>query len=110
MSNRNNKFKILGPRWKDKFELPDGSYSVMDIPDFEYIMKKHETVIKNLPIRIYINKIENRIFLEIETGYCLEPLTLETVKLPGSIENKIIKDKKHWKCASFRNWWSIISP
>ena len=104
MSNRNNKFKILGPRWKDKFELPDGSYSVMDIPDFEYIMKKHETVIKNLPIRIYINKIENRIFLEIE------PLTLETVKLPGSIENKIIKDKKHWKCASFRNWWSIISP
>ena len=34
----NNKFKISAPRWNDKFELPDGSYSVSDIQDyFEYI-------------------------------------------------------------------------
>ena len=27
--------------WNDKFELPDGSYSVCDIQDcFEYILKK----------------------------------------------------------------------
>ena len=27
--------------WNDKFELPDGSYSISDIPDcFEYIKKK----------------------------------------------------------------------
>ena len=25
----NNKFKILAPTWNDKFELPDGSYSVI---------------------------------------------------------------------------------
>ena len=37
----------------DKFELPDGLYSVSDIQDdFEYIIKKHETIIDNSPIRI----------------------------------------------------------
>ena len=28
-----NKFKISGPSWNDKFELPDGSYSISDIQD-----------------------------------------------------------------------------
>ena len=33
-----NKFKISAPTWNDKFELPDGSYSVSNIQDyFEYI-------------------------------------------------------------------------
>ena len=27
----NNKFKISAPTWNDKFNLPDGSYSVSDI-------------------------------------------------------------------------------
>ena len=37
-SYNNNKFKISTPTWKDKFELPDVSYSVSDIQDyFEYI-------------------------------------------------------------------------
>ena len=37
-SYKNNKFKISAPKWNDKFELPDGSYSVSDIQDyFEYI-------------------------------------------------------------------------
>ena len=40
-----------------------------------------------------MNKIENRITFEIKTGYCLEFLTLETIKLLGSNENKIAKDK-----------------
>ena len=40
-SYNNNKFKISAPTWNDKFELPDGSYSVSDIQDyFEYILKK----------------------------------------------------------------------
>ena len=30
-SYNNNKFKISAPTWSDKFELPDGSYSVSDI-------------------------------------------------------------------------------
>ena len=28
---KNNKFKISGPTWNEKFELPDGSFSVSDI-------------------------------------------------------------------------------
>ena len=33
-----SKFKISAQTWNDKFELPDGSYSVSDIQDyFEYI-------------------------------------------------------------------------
>ena len=41
-SYNNSKFKISAPTWNDKFELPDGSYSVSDIQDhFEYILKKH---------------------------------------------------------------------
>ena len=42
ISCNNNKFKISAPTWNDKFELPDGSYSVSDIQGyFEYILKKH---------------------------------------------------------------------
>ena len=38
-SYKNNKFKISAPTWNDKFELPDGSYSVWDNQDFiEYIL------------------------------------------------------------------------
>ena len=44
--------------------------------------------------RIYVNKIENRIRFKIKTGYYLEFLTPETMKLLGSTENKITKDKK----------------
>ena len=41
-SYNNNKFKISAPTWNDKFELPDGSYSVSNIQDyFEHILKKH---------------------------------------------------------------------
>ena len=40
-SYNNNRFKISSPTWNDKFELPDGLYSVSDIQDyFEYILKK----------------------------------------------------------------------
>ena len=47
-SYNNNKFKISAPTWNDKFELPDGSYSVSNIQDyFEYILKKHGENIDN---------------------------------------------------------------
>ena len=42
---------------------------------------------------MYVNKIENRIIFKIKTGYYLELLTPETMKLIGSTENKITKDK-----------------
>ena len=74
--------------------MPDGSYPVSDIQEyFEYIIKKHETVDDNSLIRIYVNKVENRITLSIKTGYYLEPLTPETMTLLGSTKNKITKDE-----------------
>ena len=93
-SYNNNKFKISAPTWNDKFELPDGSYSVSDIQDyFEYILKKHGEDIDKPSVQIYVNKIENRITFKIKDGYSLELLTPETMKLLGSTENKITKDK-----------------
>ena len=54
----NNKFKISAPTWNDTFDLPDGSYSIAEIQDyFKFIIKKHETLTKNLPVQIYPNKI-----------------------------------------------------
>ena len=65
-SCNNNKFKVLAPKWNDKLELPDGSYSLLDIQDcFEYIFKKHGENIDNLSVKIYVNKIENRITFKI---------------------------------------------
>ena len=93
-SYNNNKFKISAPTWNEEFELPDGSYSVSDIQNyFEYILKKHSESVDNPSIRIYVNKIENRITFKIKSGYNLELLTPETMKLLGSAENKITKDK-----------------
>ena len=77
-----------------EFELPDGSYSVSDIQDyFEYILKKHSENVDDPSIIIYVNKIENLITFKIKNGYYLELLTPETMKLLGSTENKITKDK-----------------
>ena len=93
-SYNNNKFKISAPTWNEEFKLPDGSYSISDIQDyFEYILKKHSESVDNPSIRIYVNKIENRITFKIKSGYYLELLTPETMKLLGSTENKITKDK-----------------
>ena len=65
-----------------------------DIQDyFEYILRKHKAIIDNLPIRTYVNKIENRIMFKIKTGYYVDLLTPETMKLLESTKNKITKDK-----------------
>ena len=93
-SYNNNKFKISAPAWSEKFELPDGSYSISDIQDyFEYILKKHSESVDNPSIRIYVNRIENRITFKIKSGYYLELLTSETMKLIGSTKSKITKNK-----------------
>ena len=90
-SYNNNKFKISAPTWNEEFELPDESYSISDIQDcFEYILKKHSDSVDHTPIIIYVNTIKNRITFKIKSGYYLELLTPETMKL---LESKIIKDK-----------------
>ena len=92
-SHNNNKFKISAPRWSEEFKLPDGSYSISDIQDyFEYILKKHSENVDNPSIRIYVNKIENRITFKIKIGFYLEILPPETITLLGGAESKITKD------------------
>ena len=91
---KNNKFKISAPTWNDTYDLPNGSCSISDIQDyFEFIIKKHETLTENPPTQIYPNKIKNRIVFKIETGYKLELLTSETMKLLGSTKKDVDSDK-----------------
>ena len=93
-NNNNDKFNISAPTWNDTFDLPDGSYNISKIQDYiEYIIKKHETVGENAPILIYANTINNRIVFKIKTGYKLELLSKETMKLLGSTKDIIDADK-----------------
>ena len=74
--------------------LFDGSYSIADIQDYsEFMIKKHGTLTKNPPVQIYQNKVKNRIVFKIKTGYKLELLTPETMKLSGSSKKDVDKDK-----------------
>ena len=66
----NNKFKISASTWRETFDLPDNSYNIDDIQDyFGFIIKKHETLTDNPSIKIYSNKIKNRIVFKIKTPY-----------------------------------------
>ena len=50
---------------------------------------KYSRLIKNnSSVKIYVNKIENRITFKIKTWYHLELLAPEAIKLLGSTENK----------------------
>ena len=100
----NNKFKISAPTWNDTFDLPDGSYNIPAIQNYiEYIIKKHETIAETAPILIYANKISNRIVFKIKTGYKLELLSKETMKLLASTSNIIDADKNSENVPSLEN-------
>ena len=91
---KNNKFKISAPTWNETSDLPDGSYNIPAIQSYiEYIIKKHETITNTAPVLIYANKIINRIVFKIKSGYKLELLSKETMKLLGSTSNTIDADK-----------------
>ena len=65
----NNKFKISAPTWNDTFDLPNGSYSIVDIQEYiEFIIRKHETLTENPSVQIYPNKIKNIIVFKIRTA------------------------------------------
>ena len=77
----------------DEFQLPNGSYSISNIQDyFEYILRKHGEKTVDPSIKIYLNKIENRIKFKIKTRYYLELLTSELMKLLASTKCNITKD------------------
>ena len=48
---------------------------------------------ENLPVEIYLNKIKNRIVFKIKTGYKLELISPEIMKLLGSAKKDVDKDK-----------------
>ena len=90
----NNKYKISAPTWNDTFDLPDGSYNIPAIQNYiEYIIKKHEAIAKTAPILVSVNKISNRIVFKTKTGYKLELLSKETIKLLWSTKDTIDADK-----------------
>ena len=91
---KNNKFKISAPTWNETFDLPDRLYNLPAIQNyFEYIIKKHETIADTAPVLIYANNVINKIVFKINTGYKLELLSKETMKLLGSTKDTIDLDK-----------------
>ena len=70
-SYNNNEFKISAPTWNDKFELPNGLYSISNIQDyFEYILKKHGENIDKPSVKIYMKirqKTELHLKLKMDT-------------------------------------------
>ena len=101
---KNNKFKISTPTWNETFDLPDGLYNISEIQDYiEYIIKKHETIGENAPILIYAKTINNRIVFKIKSGYKLELLLKETMKLLGSTKDIIDAGKNSENVPRLKN-------
>ena len=70
------------------------SYSVSDTQYyFEYTFKKHGEKTVNSLIGIYVNIMQKKIKLKINTGYYIELLTPETIKLHGSTKIKITENQ-----------------
>ena len=60
-SYKDSKFNISASTWNEEFELLNGFYSISDIQDYlKYIIKYHDIVTDNLPIRISVKKKKNR--------------------------------------------------
>ena len=72
----------------------DCSYSIAALQNyFEYIIKQHETIADVYSVLIYVNEINNRIVFKIKSGYKLELLSKETMRLLGSSADSIDGDK-----------------
>ena len=84
----NNKFRLSGPTWSEDVTIPDGSYEISQIQNhfLDEVIKKHESNVKSneqSPILIYANRILSRVSFRTKTGYKLELLTNETLRLLG---------------------------
>ena len=60
------------------YQVDHTQYQILKII-YEYNNNKHSENVDNPSVRIYVNKIENRITFEIKNGYHLELLTPETI-------------------------------
>ena len=77
---------MSGPTWSEDVTISDGSYEISQVQKcfLDEVIKKHESNIKSYeqsPILIYANRILNRVSFRIKTGYKLELLTNETMRL-----------------------------
>ena len=93
-SYNSNKFKISAPTWSDNlnYQMDHTQYQIFKII-LSIFLKNIVKVFDNPSIKIYVNKIENRVtFKIIKNGYYLELLTPETMTLLRSTESKITKD------------------
>ena len=84
----NNKFRLSGPTWSEDVTIPDGSYETSQIQNYfiDEVIKNHESNVKSnerSPILIYANRILNIVTFRIKTGYKLELLTNEKMRLLG---------------------------
>ena len=71
-SYHSNKFKMSELTWNNKFELPDGSYSVSEIQEyFEYILKKHGENTDKPSVQIYVNKTKDRVTFKLKMNTVL---------------------------------------
>ena len=87
-SYNNNEFKVSAQTWNDKFEYLMSCILYQIFKTIQHILKEHNEKIDNPSVRIYVNKIGNRITFTIKTGYYLELLTPETIKLLVNTANK----------------------
>ena len=71
-SCNNNKFKISALTWNDKFELPDGFCIKYSRLFWVYLKKEYGENLDKPSVKIYVNKIENRITFKIKNKYSLE--------------------------------------
>ena len=82
-------FKITAPTWND---LTDHIlYQIFKI--ILSIIKKN-TKTDNPPIKIYVNKVDNRITFKIKTGHYLELSTTGTMILLRNTKSKKTKNEK----------------
>ena len=85
------------------------SYSIADIQDyFEFTIKKQETLTENRPVQIYPNNIKKRIVFKIKTGYKLELLTSEAVRLLGSTKKDVDADKNGENVPKLKSVESVL--
>ena len=60
----------------------------------EYIIKKHETIAKNPPGQLFVNRIRDRVIFKTRTGYKTELLLHpEIIKLVASARKDVNQDK-----------------
>ena len=79
---------MSGSTWSEDVTIPDRNYEISQIKNYflDEVIKKHESNVKSneqSPILIYANRILNRVTFRIKTGYQLELLTNETMRLLG---------------------------